>query len=89
MACLLHLKQDNELNLSVFHLTASPSEENTVNVPSPKLLSVIIFSMTERQDKNKDVLGVFSVPVLDLVGPGHIIDVHSDLVGDVGRQLRR
>lgn len=26
--------------------------------------------------------------VLDLVGPGHIIDVHSDLVGDMRRKLR-
>ncbi len=32
--------------------------------------------------------GAFSVPVLDLVGPGHIINVHTDFVGDVGWQVR-
>lgn len=32
--------------------------------------------------------GDSSIPVLDLVGPCHIIDVHSDFVGDVGWQIR-
>lgn len=28
-----------------------------------------------------------SVPVLDLVGAFHVVDVHADLVVDVGREL--
>lgn len=28
-----------------------------------------------------------AVLVLELIGPGHVVDVHPDLVGNIGRQL--
>lgn len=45
-------------------------------------------NMNVKEQVKSKCFGDSSLPVLDLVGPCHIIDVHSYFVGDVGRQIR-